>query len=348
MAQESYYYCQGKKVFLPKNERVRYVGLKNSLTEKQAKSIRENLSDCCTMVYEHTPFFAKFFISEDKIEQFDGVIHNNDSLISLNSPNYAPEDTLMLYPTRTILVKVKPSISLLSVLDNMEVPYDNVIQSKYNGQEYRISLSSDVALQFAALLYETGLFEYAQPNFCEEEYSTGYQDNPEYQYQWAVHNNINMNLLPAWNITTGHPQVKVAVLDDGVDLNHPDLTENLLEGYDAVNDPYHPSPNCCCGENESALDYHGTLCTGVIGASNNEEGLVGVAHTSKVIPIRIFHTVLEYFKEIPPEDPTYHHVLVGDNSWKIDAFDHACYEDKADVISCSFTTGVNDGGTDDI
>ena len=74
MAQESYYYCQGKKVFLPKNERVRYVGLKNSLTEKQAKSIRENLSDCCTMVYEHTPFFAKYFISEDKIEQFDGHI----------------------------------------------------------------------------------------------------------------------------------------------------------------------------------------------------------------------------------------------------------------------------------
>ncbi len=342
MAQESYYYCQGKKVFLPKNERVRYVGFKNTLSGNQAKSIRDNLSSCCTMIYEHTPFFAKYFISEDKIEQFDAVVHSNDSLICLNSPNYASDDTLMLYPTRTILVKVKPSISLLPILNNMKVPYDKVIQSKYNSQEYKIALSSDVALQFAALLYETGAFEYAQPNFNEQEYNTGYQDNPEYQYQWAVHNNVNMNLLPAWSFTSGHPQIKVAILDDGVDINHPDLTDNLLEGYDAVDDPNHPSPNCCCGENESDYDFHGTLCIGVIGASNNEEGLVGVAHTSKVIPIRIFHRVIEYFRDITPGTPTFHLILVGERSWKIDAFDHACYEDKADVISCSFTTKAED------
>lgn len=39
VAQESYYYCQGKKVFLPENKLVRYVGLKNSLTENQVKNI---------------------------------------------------------------------------------------------------------------------------------------------------------------------------------------------------------------------------------------------------------------------------------------------------------------------
>ena len=340
VAQESYYYCQGKKVFLSENKLVRYVGLKNSLTENQVKNIQNNLNECCAKIYEFTPYFAKYFILEDKMEQFNEVILNNDSLISLNSPNYASNDTLILYPARTILVKMKPSCSLLPVLDSIRVPYINVIQSKYNSQEYRISLSLDVALHFAALLYETGLFEYSQPDFFGTDQKTEYQDNPEYQYQWAVHNDVNINLLPAWNITTGHPQIKIAVLDCGVDYNHPDLTDNLLEGYDAVDDPNHPS-QVCCGENESDYDYHGTCCVGIIGASNNEEGLVGISHTSKIIPIRINHTVVSYYKEQDPNNnPTPHIELIGAESWKIDAFNHACYEDKASVISCSFTTNA--------
>lgn len=147
VAQESYYYCQGKKVFLSENKLVRYVGLKNSLTENQVKNIQNNLNECCAKIYEFTPYFAKYFILEDKMEQFNEVILNNDSLISLNSPNYASNDTLILYPARTILVKMKPScsFSLLPVLDSIRVPYINVIQSKYNSQEYRISLSLDVA-----------------------------------------------------------------------------------------------------------------------------------------------------------------------------------------------------------
>ena len=156
-----------------------------------------------------------------------------------------------------------------------------------------------------------------------------------------MHNDVNINLLPAWNITTGHPQIKVAVLDDGVDLNHPDLTDNLVEGYDAVDDPYYPS-SVCCGEYELGYDFHGTCCTGIIGASNNEEGLVGVSHTSKVIPIRIFHTVRMVYKDQNPDDPTTHYKLRGLESWTTDAFDHACYEDKADIISCSFSTEATD------
>jgi len=294
-AQQSYYYCQGKRVFLPENEFVRYVRLKNTLSESQIKIIQEELSSCCSKVYEYNPFLSKYFILEDKIEQFNDVISSNDTSVCLNSSNCASNDTLTFYPSRTILVKVKPSTSLMPVLDSIGVPYINIVQSRYNAQEYKISLSSDVALRCAALLYETGLFEYAQPDFYESDILNGYEDNPEYQYQWAVHNDINMNLLPAWNITTGHPQIKVAVLDNGVDLNHSDLINNLLEGYDAVDDSNHPS-SVCCGEFESNFDFHGTLCTGVIVAANNEEGLVGVAHTSKVVPIRINHTVVEYFK----------------------------------------------------
>ena len=39
---------------------------------------------------------------------------------------------------------------------------------------------------------------------------------------------IDINVEPAWNITNGDPNIKVAVIDNGVDLDHVDLAENIL------------------------------------------------------------------------------------------------------------------------
>ena len=43
----------------------------------------------------------------------------------------------------------------------------------------------------------------------------------------------DIHINPAWNITSG-AGIKVAVIDMGVDLTHPDLVNNLLPGYDAL------------------------------------------------------------------------------------------------------------------
>jgi len=48
------------------------------------------------------------------------------------------------------------------------------------------------------------------------------------------------------------------------------------------------------------------------------------------------------YKDQNPDDPTTHYKLRGLESWTTDAFDHACYEDKADIISCSFSTEATD------
>ena len=75
LAQESYYYCQGEKVFLPENKQVRYVGLKGNLTEDKVRCIQSELHECCTKVHEFSPYFAKYFIFEEKIERFEAIIN---------------------------------------------------------------------------------------------------------------------------------------------------------------------------------------------------------------------------------------------------------------------------------
>ena len=109
----------------------------------------------------------------------------------------------------------------------------------------------------------------------------------------------------------------------------------MIEGYDAVNDSLHPS-TVCCGEFENDVDWHGTCCAGIIGAANNEIGIVGVAHTSKIIPIRYAHRVKVFYKEDPNNPSTWHWNFITHPMWIADAFNHACYDDTADVINCSF------------
>ena len=47
----------------------------------------------------------------------------------------------------------------------------------------------------------------------------------------------DMKVFQAWGTNTGSSNIKVAILDEGVDLNHPDLVANMLPGYDATGCP---------------------------------------------------------------------------------------------------------------
>jgi hypothetical protein len=72
----------------------------------------------------------------------------------------------------------------------------------------------------------------------------------------------------------------VAVLDDGVDLQHKELQSKLVKGYDFLENDPEPQPD--------AEDAHGTACAGLIAAEgNNGTGIAGIAWNARIMPIRI-------------------------------------------------------------
>ncbi len=87
----------------------------------------------------------------------------------------------------------------------------------------------------------------------------------------------------AWEYTRGDPEVWVAVLDDGVEWDHPDLSVNMTPPatwYDAVDDDQDPRP--------ADGRYHGTCVAGIVAAvEGNDIGVAGVAPGIKVMPVRI-------------------------------------------------------------
>jgi len=92
--------------------------------------------------------------------------------------------------------------------------------------------------------------------------------------QWAPG---SIGLPSAWDTTTGSASVVVAVIDTGVQTNHPDLSGKLVAGYNTINDT----------TNVADDNGHGTHVAGTIAATtNNGSGVAGVCWACKVMPIK--------------------------------------------------------------
>lgn len=109
----------------------------------------------------------------------------------------------------------------------------------------------------------------------------------------------------AWDITTGSPEVKVCVLDSGVDREHPDLAGNVIGGWNFVpedqTDPDGPPAEYGTPQYYNLQDgtsiSHGTHVAGTIAAiGNNTLGVVGLAFnvsrtvTATCPPLPMKHT----------------------------------------------------------
>ena len=127
----------------------------------------------------------------------------------------------------------------------------------------------------------------------------------------AVKSSIDVE--PAWLVTTGSPNIVVAVLDTGVRFDHVDLQPvgtggKLLPGYDMISDlttandgdgrdadPSDPGDAVgagACGAGDPAQDetssWHGTQTAGLIGAlTNNGIGMASVGRDVRILPVRV-------------------------------------------------------------
>lgn len=102
-------------------------------------------------------------------------------------------------------------------------------------------------------------------------------NDPRYNEQWHYHNtgqnsgtpDADIDLPEAWEMEKGNPNVIIAIIDEGIQFNHPDLEANMWEGIGF--NFYNNSPNISPGN-------HGTHVGGTIAAvNNNGVGVSGIA-----------------------------------------------------------------------
>jgi subtilisin family serine protease len=104
--------------------------------------------------------------------------------------------------------------------------------------------------------------------------------SPPQALEWGV-DRIDADL--AWNTTRG-TGVRVAVLDTGIDRDHEDLVGNLVDGINFTSkNPRRPADPSHWDDDNG----HGTHCAGIIGAEDNEIGVVGVAPEVELYAVKV-------------------------------------------------------------
>jgi len=124
-------------------------------------------------------------------------------------------------------------------------------------------------------LEDSGAAEQVEPNLIRR--AAALPNDPGYS-AWQATYLQAVGLPSAWDTNSGSDDLILAVLDSGVDLDHPDLAGRLLPGWDVVN-----------GDSVPADDQgHGTMVAGIAGATtNNGIGIAGGAWKGKILPVKV-------------------------------------------------------------
>ncbi len=238
------------------------------------------------------------------------------SKISSKNLNYSFKtmDGVKIIPTGEILLSPKKGVSIETIIARSNASLS--IQGKNKYGEYKLRLEGNFnILAVSNRIYESGLVQFAHPNFRAE--ITRFQNDPIYPEQYYLNNTgqfggsvgIDINGPQALALSNGLNNVRVAVIDDGVE-NHEDINGRVLAGFTPTNPNGFGAP--------AAGGNHGQQCAGIIAATtNNALGITGIAQCSQIIPINIFNGG----EDIPE---------------LVEAIDFAWDEGQADVLNNSW------------
>jgi subtilisin family serine protease len=283
-----YYYAFDEKIFLDSVENKMVISFQsNNVTVIQTLTASTETEWQNDSIYIVTVANSQMEAFKDDLLQLGGI--------KSVQPMFAV-DGMEMGVTNEIVMKFHNGVSQQEI-DSLHAMYQaSVIKTTDLYQLITVSNTAD-ALEIANQYQLSGLVDYSHPNFLAQvERHQVIPNDPYFVNQFYLHNTgqtvngrsgaagADIRAPQAWNITKGSSNIIIAVLDEGVTSDHPDLPNSRqvrLNGSNFVTTPYtnNPSP--------SWNDNHGNACAGIIAASHNNEGIAGIAPNCKIMPIRI-------------------------------------------------------------
>jgi subtilisin family serine protease len=345
-----FYYYKGEKHFYPVSYDRLVVGVEHT---SDAIERRANIAELAGLpldsVVSNFQFELLLKCKGKKVSEVKSIMNKLrlTTYIHYARPVFLSESGQYNSYGENFIVKLKKGTQASAMYNLMEKTGVTLVK-KYPFQDDIFILAAGKATKYDALTtsnsyYETGLFAYAEPDkIVYDALHAAPPNDPLFYLQWSHTNTgsaaqyngtsgVDMKIQAAWDYTMGNPAIKIGVIDEGVDLTHPDLQGNVLQGFNGQTMTSNPGDGAPLGPGRA----HGTNCAGIIAAkANNGIGIAGIAPECKIIPAVIFGN-----------SSTNQSTYLGDAAVAA-SFDY-CRNAGADVISNSWGGGSVSSTIDD-
>lgn len=315
-AQDSYYYYHGAKMLLSEDG--------SQIVTIAAKTENVSLSPANGFTLVKTISDSRGLIRVYELSSSTTIKHaiaaNSSASVNIQ-PCYKTESGKDLIPNGYIHVKLKsatdyPKLQAVAQQKGCEIIEQNPFMSLWYNLRVKDAPGHN-SVEIANAIYETGKFASSFPSFTFDALEISYDLNV-YE-QWGLYNSqyegLDISLSQACSYATGRG-IKVAIVDQGIDLNHQDLRDNIYPiSYDTETKT---SPSKVYGD-------HGTHCAGIVAAvRNNGIQVTGVAPDAKLMSVS---NTLTWSTNLESN-------LANGINW--------AWENGADIISCSWRCEKNE------
>ena len=205
-------------------------------------------------------------------------IHPTHILVKLKEADAARRSDVIPFPTKSVKILIPPSTIQKSSTQK---------KSSVEGLVEVELLAGDDVLERLAELNKLDQFEYACPVYREQLLYV--PNDPGAQTSTGSQGYLEViKAYQAWDVTRGSTDITIAISDTGMDLDHEDLANKLLDngdgtyGYDLAD-----------ADTDASSDFspHGDRVGGIAGAqADNNLGMAGIAINSPLVPLKVFPT----------------------------------------------------------
>lgn len=178
-----------------------------------------------------------------------------------------------------IIIKLKPSAPSSDIHPLAQAVSGELERELLLNDMFLVKIPKGTVEKVIKTLSEMPQVATATPNFIAQKQSV--TNDPSLQKEWGLFQvqAANSSTKSAWDKTTAKPEIKIAVLDTGIEKTHPDLENNIVGEKNFSSSP-----------DVNDHDGHGTQVAGVIAAiGNNASGIAGIAYKASLLNVKVLN-----------------------------------------------------------
>ena len=319
-AESDYYYVDNRKMSLAVSEYYKAISLKPDISPANRQDFENSLKAARVGDIEKSPILEKYGIVliRSKKEVGPSAFRSGMAPLMMRAEVKSEVPVFFIGKTNAVLinefiVQFKSNISESQINKFIQDNNGKVVK-KHTKIKNRYILTFEgktpkEALAISNRIHQDDKVRFSEPNFIQiipsrpkiqgsgagssgagssgPSPATTTPNDQFFAQQWGLNNtggvgvaDADIDAPEAWDHERGTDQVTIAILDEGVDTQHPDLQNKIVTPYDATDGDNDQTPN--------SWDGHGTACAGIAAAiTANGLGVAGVAWDVRILPVRI-------------------------------------------------------------